>query len=104
MKIKAGKPKIKLKKITIDELAAMVQKGFSDMQRQINDLSDKTEKRFDAIEYEVAIIKQTMATKDDIEKIHAHLGRFEMRFQKIEDIVINDHRPRIQNLEKAVGI
>jgi hypothetical protein len=67
------------KKTTLDDLAAMMKRQF-----------DFMEKRFDAIE-------EKMATKEDI-------ARFEWRFEKIEEIVLHDHRPRIRNLEKEIRI
>lgn len=89
--------KIKLKKITLDELAVMMQRGFVDLQKQMDE-------RFAAVDYELSVLRQTMATKDDICSLDAHIGRFERRFQNIEEIVLQDHSPRIRALEEEVGI
>lgn len=101
MKKETGQQKTKLKEITINELAVMVQKGFADVDRRfdaidrrfeaIDQRSEASDKRAEGLEYEIAMIKQTMATKDDIRDLDAHIGRFERRFQKIEEIVLDDH-------------
>jgi hypothetical protein len=62
---------------------------------------------------------KNMATKDDIEEIKnemltkeeykegqklilAHIGRYEIRAQNIEEILLQDHKPRIADLENEV--
>jgi predicted nucleic acid-binding Zn-ribbon protein len=83
---------------------ARIEKNFEDLMIMLVNQFTAIDKRFEALEYEVSVIKQNMATKDDIRELDSHIGRLEIRFQKIEDIVLNDHRPRIKNLEKEVGI
>lgn len=43
-----------------------------------------------------------MATKHDVKEILAHIGRYEIRAQNVEDILLQDHKPRIADLEKEV--
>jgi SMC interacting uncharacterized protein involved in chromosome segregation len=38
----------------------------------------------------------------NMEKIQAHIGRYEIRAQNIELILLEDHKPRIKNLEDLV--
>jgi cobyrinic acid a,c-diamide synthase len=97
MKAGARQEKMKTKKISINELAAMVQCGFIDMEKRMNE-------RFTALEYEISTIKQTMVTKDEFKEIEVHIGRIDRRLQKIEEIVVQDHYPRIRALEERVGI
>lgn len=70
------------KRITLDDLAAMLKRQFDSIDARFDNMDEKME---------------TVATKDDIR-------RLELRFEKIEDIVLNDHRLRIQALEKEIGI
>jgi len=42
------------------------------------------------------------ATKDDVKEILAHIGRYEVRAQNVEQILTHDHKPRIVALEKAI--
>lgn len=60
------------KKITIDELARMVQDGFADFKLYVD-------KRFDAID--------------------ERLDNIETRLDRIEHIILVDHRDRIERLE-----
>ncbi len=65
---------MKKKNVTVDDLAVMVQKGF-------NDVTDK------------------MATKSEM-----NLGftKVNDRLEKIEKLILSDHRERIEKLEMAV--
>ena len=40
--------------------------------------------------------------KESIGKIEGHIGRYEVRAQNIEAILIEDHKPRIKDLENVV--
>ncbi len=44
---------------------------------------------------------KNMATKEDMKGIHEHIGRYEVRAQNIEQILLQDHKPRIASLEQA---
>ena len=70
---------INKKKITLDDLAAM-------LKRQFDFVDDKFKE---------------MATKEDIKKIEIRLDH---RIGIIEKIVLGDHRPRIRRIEKEIGI
>lgn len=43
-----------------------------------------------------------MATKSDIKEIQSLIGSYEVRARNIEDILLEDHKPRIADLEKVV--
>ncbi len=62
------------KGITIDGLAVMVQKGFDDVDKRFNEMATKSEMnaRFDAVD---------------------------KRFDKIEKLILADHKARIEKLE-----
>jgi hypothetical protein len=62
------------------------------MKRQFDFIDEKFKKvntRFTYIEGEINMIKETMdtkmATKDDLERIHSHIGKFEQRLHPIEE-------------------
>jgi hypothetical protein len=74
------------KKITLGDLAIMLKRQFDFMEEK-------------------------MATKDGIkyldsriDNVDRRLDSIERRFNVIEDVVLNDHRLRIQALEKEIGI
>ncbi len=69
----------------IDSLAASTVNQFNEM-----DL------RFDRLDNEIGGIKESM------EKIEAHIGRYEIRAQNIEEILLKDYKPRLKALEKTV--
>ena len=69
----------KKKKITLEDLAAM-------LKRQFDFIDDKF---------------KGIATKEDVEEIKIETNR---RIAMIEEIVLGDHRPRIRMLEKELGI
>lgn len=71
------------KNITIDDLAMMVNKGF-----------EKTA----TIEIMQKGFEKT-ATKDDLFDLEK---KFDKRFDKIEKIILDDHRERIEKLESKV--
>lgn len=104
------KNKVRLKEVTINELAEMVQNGFTQMQKNMNGRFDEvhqtmaTKEELAAVAFEVDLIKSTMTTKDELREVDAHIGRLERRFQKVEEIVLQDHAPRIHALENAIGI
>ncbi|MDD5433095.1 MAG: hypothetical protein PHE77_00315 [Candidatus Pacebacteria bacterium] len=65
---------MKKKNITIDDLALMVQKGFTD-------------------------ITENMATKDETNK---HFNSIEKRLDRVENLVLASHQKRIEKLEAEV--
>jgi archaellum component FlaC len=68
------------KKITIEDLARMVQEGFADLKQYVDRRFDLVEKRLDAVE--------------------DRLDSIETRLDRIEHIILVDHRDRIERLEE----
>lgn len=61
------------KNVTIDDLAVMVQKGFADT-----------------------------ATKSDIKVLTGRFDKVDKRFDKIENLILENHRKRIEKIEAEV--
>ena len=83
-----------------DDLAVILSKSF----KSIDERFDLVDKQSDSVEYEIDIMGRDVSTKKDIHELHAHIGKIEVRFQNIEEIVLHDHYPRIRALEKFSGI
>lgn len=60
------------KKVTIDELAAMIKKGFDGVDKRFDAFTEHVDKRFD--------------------EVNDH-------FEKIEKLILADHKRRIERLE-----
>ncbi len=65
---------MKKKDVTIDDLAVMVQKGFND-------------------------VTENMTTKSELKFLESKMDK---RFDRIEKIILADHRERIEKLEVEV--
>ncbi|MBX4210573.1 hypothetical protein KW783_01225 [Candidatus Parcubacteria bacterium] len=74
------------KKVTIDDLAVMVQKGFQEIRSEMATKADilNLEKRFDNLE-------------ERLEKV-------EERLDRIENIILTDYRNRLEKLEDKIRI
>lgn len=78
----------------VGELAALTSKHF-----------DRVDKQIGEIKTEISEIKDTvsgMATKEDLKPIHELIGKYEVRAQKVDQILLDDHEPRIARLEKEI--
>lgn len=64
--------KVKAGKITIDDLAVMVAKGFDGVREEMNEHFNKVENRLGKVE-------------DRLEKVEDRLGKVEDRLEKVED-------------------
>ena len=69
------------KNITIDDLASMVQNGFTEVKEDMNKRFEQVDKRFDS-----------MVTKAEMNR----------RFDGLEDRVLASHQKRIEKLEAEV--
>jgi hypothetical protein len=47
---------------------------------------------------------KTLATKADFEKVYTLIGKYETRASNVEDILLEDHKPRIVDLEREVFV
>ncbi|MEI6304939.1 MAG: hypothetical protein WCP09_02900 [Candidatus Taylorbacteria bacterium] len=90
--------------VTIDELAATVAKGFSEVYSRFDSRFDRLENRVDGIDgllmhldQRISNIEENMATKDDIK-------RLEVRFDSTERILFKDHEPRLRKVERRLAI
>lgn len=75
----------------VGELAAVTSKHFARLDKEVGE-----------IKTDICEIKSTMATKDDIRSIHELIGKYEVRGQKVDRILLEDHEPRIARLEKEI--
>ncbi len=53
-------------RVTLEELAGMVARGFEESKNNVNEKFDKIDRRFLALESRVDDIEENMATKDDL--------------------------------------
>ncbi len=95
------------------EFRQYIEKRFNESDEKIDDLAISTanqlnefkmemNSRFEMVDYEISDIKNTMATKEEVEDILFHIGRYEVRTQNIDEKLKSDHEPRIKNLEKVL--
>ena len=93
----------------VEGLAIMTAKEFSRIDGRFDQIEEKLSKhdmdfqiadnRLDRLESNIVDIK------DSIGKIEGHIGRYEVRSTNIEQILLQDHKPRISALEKeALGV
>ena len=76
---------------TKDDIKNMATK--QDLEAIRNDMATKDD---------IKEIWDNMATKSDVKEILSHIGRYEVRARNIEEILLEDHKPRIIDLEKEV--
>lgn len=81
-----------------DDFAALIAKGFSDVYKRFDEQS------LELYETEARLKNEIGEVREEVSLINEHLGRMEVRFSHLDEIVTQDHRPRIKNLELAVGI
>lgn len=91
------------KKITLENLAAMVQEGFAffatkfdAIDRRFEDLENKMNKKFDEID------KRFDSIDDRLDIIDMRLDKIEGRLDNIEHVILKDHLGRIVRIEEQV--
>ena len=96
-------------KIVSDEvgsLAAMTVNEFKKVHKKFDEIEEKmvTKEELEDIKKIMATKEdiRDMATKHDIKEILEHIGRYEIRTQNVENILLQDYKPRIADLEKEV--
>ncbi|MFZ3054621.1 MAG: hypothetical protein WA091_01380 [Minisyncoccales bacterium] len=77
---------MKKKEITIEDLAMMVQRGFTETKLDIETLSKSVDERFDLVDERFNLVNERF---DKIDK----------KLDKIEKVVVLDHDHRIEKLE-----
>ncbi len=76
------------KNITIDDLASMVQNGFTEVKEDMNKRFEQVDKRFEQVDKRF----DSMVTKAEMNR----------RFDGLEDRVLASHQKRIEKLEAEV--
>ena len=84
-------------KSSIEELAISTARGFSEMDRRFDKIHEDFATKSDLYETETRLGRKIDKLDERVEKIEGHIGRYEIRAQNIEEIML----PRIKNLEKA---
>ena len=72
-----------------EEFARMIANGFAEAKK-------------DLYEAEVRLYDRFASIDTTAQKIEGHIGRMEVRFGYLDEIVLKDHRVRIAALEKEV--
>src|ERR1035437_6569708 len=88
--MKKGNKKIKGKKVTIDQLAVMVSKGFFSMEKRIDGVEEKFENRFTGLDSKMEGLdkrmdRQETGTKFGFSEVNEKLTSVEQRLGKVED-------------------
>lgn len=104
----------------IDEVLVSTAEEFRRIDKrfdQVDERFDKIDRRFELVDEKFSKIdnefegvnnrldrleSSNAEIKEDISKIEGHIGRYEVRAQNIEAILLEDHKPRIIALEKEV--
>lgn len=77
-----------------------VDKKFDTVFERLDDLEQKSATKTDLYETETRLAYRISKIEDTVDKIYAYVGKSEIRTAYIEDILYNDHGPRIRTLEK----
>ena len=87
----------------VERLAISTKKQFDFMDEKMATKNDINEILITmATKDDIKQIRSTMATKDDIARLEGKIDGLENKFDRLEGIVLDDHRPRIKKLEKLV--
>ncbi len=83
-----------------------IDERFDEVDERFNGIDERFSKadlEFDSVNNRLDRLESSNAEiKEDISKIEGHIGRYEVRAQNIEAILLEDHKPRIIALEKEV--
>jgi hypothetical protein len=82
-------------KITIDELASMVQQGFNEVSDKFEGLSSKVDKRFDEVDHRLSALERgqediklrqdNMAYRFELDELKKRVDRLEESYMIIRD-------------------
>ena len=89
----------------VEGLAVSTANQFLEIQKEMRGEFEMIDNKFNVIEYEIIGMKQEikgLATKEDFNEIKSLIGSYEIRSRKIEELLLDDHKPRIKELEKVV--
>jgi hypothetical protein len=90
------------KNITINDLAIMVQKGFSDIESRMATKAEMN-KKFEAMDKQFEVIDRRFGAMDKkFDRIDNRFDFVDKKLARIESVLVTDHRQRIEKLEMAV--
>lgn len=101
---------IKKKKVTIENLAGMIQRGFEETTKRIGSKVDSLENKVDSLEDKVDFLHVELQdfkkeTRDNFAHVHARLGVIE---SDVKDVVhkddFEDLMARVKYIERKMGI
>jgi len=87
---------VKKKSVTIDDLALMVQGGFSDLRTEMDERFNAMDKKFDAVD------ERFNAVDEKFNAIYERFNDVELKIDGVRSIIVIDQGKRIAKLEKAV--
>jgi tetrahydromethanopterin S-methyltransferase subunit G len=85
-------------RITLEDLALMVKKGFDEVYKVMNKRFDEVDKRFEAVEKRLDAIELHLDTMDK------RLDHIEAKLESIDSVVFKDHAVRIRRVERKLAI
>lgn len=89
---------------TVGDLAISIKLQFEEQEQNLKEyMHENFASKLDLYETEVRIRDKFEILDERLEKIEGHIGRFEIRSQNLEQIVLKDYKPRIEALELAIA-
>ena len=93
----------KTKKITLEDLAMMTQKGFAGMDERLGNMRVEMGKRFDKVEDRLDKVEDRLGRVEDrLDKVEDRLGRVEDRLANVEYLISSDINKRMEVVEHKV--
>ncbi|MES3031173.1 MAG: hypothetical protein V4697_02055 [Patescibacteria group bacterium] len=90
----------------VNKLATTTANQYGAMYTKLNETTERLDGmdgRFEGMDSRFDRLESTMSEmKESMGKIEAHIGRYEVRATNIEQILLQDHKIRIVDLEKKV--
>jgi len=99
------------KTVALKEDVVSIREDIVSIREDVKSMATKEDIKNMAMKDDIALIWDNMATKEDIktlatkhdfDRLYNLVGRYETRAQNIEEILLEDHKPRIVDLEREV--
>lgn len=88
-------------KVTIDELAVMINKGFKEVHAELSDMRGN----ISSLKSDVSTLKSDVSIlKSDVSIIKKDIRSLNIKFDYLEDLVINNHGKRLRKIESKLQI
>ena len=88
---------------SIDVLTISIEHQFEEQEKGLQEyMHENFVSKLDLYETEVRVNDKFERLDEILGKIEGHIGRYEIRGQDLEQILLQDHKPRIIELEKIV--